>query len=201
MAPPKSICSIYAEAYALYAQLVETIARIRAALSKAIKIKNAILYGVISVADAAAAALISTATAVAATVASQILKKAASATSVAIEALLAPILKILMSGPSTIFALVNLPLEEAIKSAENERMHLSKAKSSLDLIISIFSKWTLQFGGGKYASKMAEAMPYLDSAIKKSNRLINQLDVSDQQNLSRSSYFDEGIYNCRRFFT
>lgn len=198
MAPPKSICSIYSEAYALYAQLLTTISSIRKALSKSLKIKNAILYGTLSIPDAAVAELISAASSVATAVASQILGKAASVASTAIEAILAPILKILMSGPETIFALVNIPLEEAIKAADKERLYLSKAKVNLDLIISIFSKWTVELGGGKYADKMSKALPHIKSAIDKCKRLINQLDVSSANTLNRSAYFDEAVYNSMR---
>lgn len=198
MAPPKSVCSIYAEAYALYAQLLETIASIRKALSKSLKIKNAILYGTLSIADAAVAELVASASAIAATVASQILTKAASVASTAIEALLAPILKILMSGPETIFALVNIPLEVALKAANNEKMYLSKAKSNFDMVISIFSKWTVEFGGGKYADKMSKALPHIKSAIDKCGRIIDQLDVSSADSLNASSYFNESVYNSMR---
>lgn len=196
MAPPKQICSIYAEVYALYARLLTTIAEIRLALSRAIRIKNSVLYGTLSVLDAATAELVAASTAVASAVTSQIMSKTSSVAATALEAVLAPLLKILMSGPETVFGLVALPLNKAIAANNNEQRYLSAAKSHLDTVIAIFSKWTVEFGGGKYANKMYQALPYIESAIRKCSDVIDKLNRADY--LVLTAQFDEATYNSMR---
>ena len=198
MAPPKAICSVYAEVYAVYAQILITIADIKAALSKAIKIKNGILYGTLSIVDAAGAEIVSAASAVASVITSQLLSRASSVASTAIEAILAPLFSLIMLGPDTLFGLINLPLKEAIKSCDAERRYLSNAQIELGIILSIISKWTVEFNGGKYAQKMEQTIPYLESAIKKCDMLIQRLDTAENDNGVRSAYFDQGIYNSMR---
>ena len=206
MAPPKQICSVYSEIYATYATILKTIADIKAAMSKVIKTKNEIKYGKVSVANSIAGAIVDTAQAeivsaaysVAATVASQLLAKASAMVSAAIEAFLGPLFTILMSGPSTLFALVGLPLKEAIKQCELEKKYLYNAKANLDLIISIISKWTIQLSGAKYANKMRQALPYIESAIEKCANLIKALDVSSYNSTITSSYFDQSVYSAMK---
>ncbi len=196
MAPPKQVCSIYAEAYELYARLLATISDIRKALSQSIKIKNSILYGTLSVADAAVAELVNTAGAVSSAITSQLMAAASSSVSTAMDAVLAPILKILISGPEAAFSLIALPLEEAIRATDRERIHLNKAKTYLNTAISLFAKWTVGFGGGKYADRMTQALPYIIDAIENASALLDKLDVGDQSGLT--AQFDENKYNLLR---
>jgi len=198
MAPPKSVCSVYAETLKLWAQLIDTIHNIRSVLSKAIKAKNALLYGIQLTADAVMAEVISSASAVAATITANVLPNVSSAISTAIEAILAPLMRILLSGPMVIFALVNIPLNEAIDAGKREQLHLAKARQNLDLIIAIISKWISRFSGHKYAQQMVDALKYIIPAIEKCSRIIAQLDVSDEDGLDRSAYFDQNVYNSMR---
>ena len=195
MIPPKPLCSAYAEILAMKAALLTTIADIRAAVSKVVGTKNKLLYGLIVV-DVAASEIVASATTFAATIAAQVLTNVTAFTASLIEAALAPLLKILLTGPEAVFSLVNLPLQKAIKANDTEAYYLSKAKAHFDLVVSIFSKWTSDLSGGKYANQMREALPYITDAIKQCAAVIGKLEADED--LGVTAQFDEQKYNAMR---
>ena len=199
MAPPKVICSVYADGLTMYAKMLEVIATIRETVAKIVATKNKIKYGLIplsALASAAAGAVAGAAATVAGAIASQLLAAASSLVAAAIEAVLAPLLAILMSGPEAIYSLVNLPLVEATKACDKERLYLSRAKANLDLVVALFSKWVYEFGGGKYADKMQKALPFIIEAIDKCESMISMLDVSEDAGVT--ARFDTSRYNSMR---
>lgn len=196
MAPPKAVCSAISQFIEIKEQIRQTVADIKKVIGKAIKIKSKILYGLVSLADAAASQAISAASTIASTLAQQVLSQASSLASTAIESALAPLLKILLSGPEAVFSLVSLPLEYAIKANEREAYFLDKAKYNIDLVISIFSKWTVEMSGAQFAAQMNAALPFIKTAIEKCETVIAKLEVDEDAGLT--SQFDEATYGQMR---
>jgi len=205
MPPVKSICSLIAQGYEIYYKAWVTINDIREALRKTQRTKNSILYGGLSILDTVGAELFSSVQSVASSIVSSLMKSYSALVAAAVESFLSPFLYVLISGPESVFALINLPLEEAKKAAAKERMYLNRAGQNIDIVLSIISRWTIEVGGGKYAEKMMQALPYIERAIRNSESLIAKLDVanenSDKIGLSReytSSFFDQATYNTLR---
>lgn len=198
MAPPKSICSVYAEIFAVYAQFIQTIQSVRDIISRVVRVKSSILYGTKIAIDTTVSELISVAGSVSSSIVNQIAPTASSFIASALESILAPLLKVFLSGPDALFALVDIPLSQAIKAAENERRYLIQARINLSTALSIFARWTVEFGGGKYVSKMDESLPYIRSAIEKCATLIKKIDTADEDGLSKSAFFDEALYTSMR---
>ena len=195
-APPKTICSAYAEVYKVWAQLLETIADIRRAVLRVLSLKNKILYGIGAVGDLIASEVISMASTMATSIAQQVVAQASAAASAAIEMVLAPLLTILMSGPEAMFALIKLPLNRAIKAAERERYYLEQAKVNLNTALTLITKWAYDIGGGRYAAKMYDSLPYIVSAIESCEALIRKLEVDENSFLT--AQFDENKYRNLR---
>jgi len=207
MAPPKSACSLLAQGYITIGKIRKAIADIRAALVKAQRIKNALKFGTIlsGIADVVGAEFFSVIQSVVSSVVGAIMRSYSAVVASVVEAFLSPLLFILSMGPESVFALVNLPLKEAISAGSKEKLYINKAKHNIDIVIRIISRWSIEIGGGKYADKMAKAIPYIEAAIKRCDTIIAKLDKANTDkslvNIDpsfASSFFDVSAYTSLR---
>ena len=118
-----------------------------------------------------------------------------SSSAAALEAIMLPILKILLSGKDAIFSLLYLPHSQAIKYCENERRELNLAEIDFTMITNILLKWTQSKtattpNGVEYYRAMRRAMPYIDRVINDCDALVANLEALDTE----IPYFDKGLY-------
>jgi hypothetical protein len=187
MAPPKQACEVILAIELAYAKLLDTIQDILKKIQIVIDLKSKIKYGLIDVADAVSADIIAAIGSIAASVSKSILGAISGMASTILESILSSLLSILLSAPTAIFSFIAIPHSQARQAAHIERECLLKALENIRLILSIISKWTDGFSGGKFYEQMKNALPYISKAIQISVELLIDLN-KDEAVLNESKY-------------
>lgn len=199
MAPSLQACKIYyevkgaeADARAAFKKIKDTVAAIVKNLSK-------IWYGVVDVADVIGSEMVAAISAAAADIAASVAAAATKAAASMIEMIMSQILKILLSAPTALFALVAIPQQQALAAARAERTKLDGARTNMNIVLAIISKWTRGYGGQRFYDQIAAALPYITSAIDKSKHLISKLENNDSYaGGGRNSFFEESVFNSMK---
>lgn len=200
MPPSKPACKSLADGYKVFGQLTDKLSDIRDAISSVSKFKTQILYGLVDISDAIGAELLGAVTSITSQVSENILGSVSKMSSEIFNRVFESLLKILLIFPTSVFSLVAIPHDAALKSTIRERRYLRKADESLRRILYIIIKWTKGRSGSDYRKQMEDSLPFIINAIKLSGDLIQGLQGSPTRDgeVGNNSVFKEGVYDRLR---
>jgi hypothetical protein len=116
---------------------------------------------------------------VATQLAAAVLGVAAGALNKILEMIFSQILKIIMAGPESIFALIKFPQDKAILHTKKESTYLLESQTNLRIILRIINKYLNGFDSDIYYKSMKKALPYISQAIDLIEEMVTQLNVGD----------------------
>ncbi len=198
MPPLRPACDVVAAAYKAYASVLQTLEDIKDLVTDVITLRDGIRFG-FGVLDAVSAELVSAIGAAANQIAETIAGSISKVASNYLEQFMNLILKVVLAAPSSVFSLVNIPHEQAIKAGEKEGLYLEKAHNNIHNILRIILKWVGLRSGKDYYDQMQEALPHISNAIISAGNVIADLEGdSAVGNDERDSTFNEVEYNKMR---
>jgi len=185
----KGECGIALDIIAQRIALEKIKESVRDAITKIVEIFQNIKWSTIPktlLATALAAAM-----QISADLASSLVGNASQAALAMIQAILAPLLKLILAFPESLMSLVRIPQDSAIAAVASEREYLNKAQNNLIIISGIIYKWSGADNRYDYTDQMQKVVNLLGVARKELSVVIQRLDVNyNSPQDEQSAYFD-----------
>jgi len=182
---PKSVCEMKANILAMKHKLRSKHDEL---VQKKEDILNAFLAILWGIPDAIAASILKALTQIARQVLKMALEQVSAIIASALESVFMLFMYIILEVKSSIFAIVTIPRDVAIKHLDAEMDSLNSLDTDISKIKSIVGKWSKKMNPEDYGSNITSAMPSIEAALDAIVEII--AEVEDD-----IPYFDKSKYN------
>jgi hypothetical protein len=197
MPPSREACQAYLEAKSATAKLQNLFSEAWEARRKIKEASYALKYGlnrVIKVGDESLANLSSAIYSVSSDISENYIGPASKACKTLLSSIISKIISIILSAPNVLFSLVYIPLHQSRNYSESERTFLLKARSNLDIISRIVSKWSDTPTDNKYYLQMINAKDYINTALDLISEITSSMEAAKEDE-SITFAFNEDKFN------
>jgi len=186
-----NICGINLDLVRKIMQVVNTIEKINDTILKIIGIFLTVEWGMVPKDLLMAAAAV--ATQIAGEIVGNLMGRLSAAAASILNAILAPLVKLILVFPESLISLIRIPQDSAIEAAVAVRNYLIKSRSNLYVIYRIIAKWTGANHRFDYSKEMKQSMRYIELARNNLQPVIAGLDIN-QNDPDANAYFDEAQF-------